>query len=330
LNAIGQRLNESFARRAQAWARRRQGIDPRSSRLASRRIYILPTRAGVIYAAVMLAMLLGSMNYSNNLGFVLTFLLSGIAIISIYHCHRNIADTTLHFTGSQPAFSGEAVRFNFVIENQSNYSRAQLRFGHDGRQEICDALAPGARQKVSLRIDSTRRGWLNLPRLLLSTRYPLGLLRAWAWINMDISEVVYPQPASIAPGSRTNHAGTTTSGQSSQGDDDFSGLRNYRIGDPPKRIAWKVLARSGETMVSEYQGGAPDLTWIDWHDHPVSDTEERLALLTKRILDADETGNTWGLRIPGQTFGPDRGAAHRHQSLQALALYDPGTRHENP
>lgn len=330
MNAAVKRLNETFGRKARAWAHRRQGTDPRSGRLASRRIYILPTRAGVIYAAVMLAMLLGSMNYSNNLGFALTFLLSSIGIISIYHCHRNIADTWLHFTGSQPAFSGESVRFNFVVENQSNYVRTQLRFGHDGRQEICDTLATGARQQVSVRIDSTHRGWLKLPRLLLSTRYPLGLLRAWAWINMDISEVVYPQPASIAPASRTNHAGTTTSGQSAHGDDDFSGLRNYRLGDPPKRIAWKVLARTGEMLVSEYHGGAPDLTWIDWHDHPVGDTEERLALLTKRVLDADVSGSAWGLRLPDRIIGPERGATHRHQCLQALALYDANPGSANP
>ncbi len=278
----------------------------------------------------MLAMLLGSMNYSNNLGFVLTFLLSSVAIISIYHCHRNIADIYLHFAGSQPAFSGECVRFDFVIENQSNYARTQLRFGHDGRQEICDALAPGERQHVSVRIDSTRRGWLKLPRLLLSTRYPLGLLRAWTWINMEISEVVYPQPASSAPLTRENHDGTANCGQSSRGDDDFSGLRNYRIGDPPKRIAWKVLARSGETLISEYQGGAPDLTWVDWIDYPAVDTEERLALLTKRVLNADETGSTWGLRIPGCEIGPDRGATHRHRCLQALALFDAGIQPERP
>jgi len=325
LNAIAQRLNDTFGRKAQDWARRRQGIDPHSGCLTSRRIYILPTRAGVIYAAVVFTMLIGSMNYNNNMGFALTFLLVGIGITSIYHCHRNIADVYLHFAGSQPAFAGEFVRFNFVIENQSTFPRTQLRFGHDGCQEISGTLPPGERQQVSLRVKTTRRGRLTLPRLLLSTRYPLGLFRAWTWINMDIDEVIYPQPVPFAPMSMVNHDGTTTAGRRSAGDDDFSGLRTYRVGDPPKRIAWKVLARTGETLVTEYHGGAHDLVWIDWQDFPVRDLEERLSLLTRRVLDAETSGEAWGLRIPGRTIAPDRGTVHRHRCLQALALYDAGT-----
>ena len=330
MNAIAQRLNQTFGRKAQDWARRRQGTDPRSCRLESRRIYILPTRAGVIYAVVVFTMLLGSMNYNNNLGFALTFLLASLGIISIYHCHRNLTDIYLHFSGSQPAFAGESVRFNFVIENKSPYSRAQLHVGHNDRQELCDTLAADERQHVNVRIESSRRGWLSLPRLLLSTRYPLGLFRAWAWINMDIIEVVYPQPAPTAPVTMTNHGGHSTSGQNSPGDDDFSGLRTYRVGDPPKRIAWKILARTGETLITEYHGGSNDLIWIDWHDYPASDPEKRISLLTRRVLDAEATGNAWGLRIPGQVIGPDRGATHQHQCLQALALVDAGTGHAQP
>jgi uncharacterized protein (DUF58 family) len=330
LNAITQHFNEAFSRKVQDWARRRQGTDPHSSHLASRRIYILPTRAGIIYAVVVFTMLLGSMNYNNNTGFALTFLLTSIGIIGIYNCHRNLAGVFLHFAGSRPVFAGESVRFNFIIENQNTYARAQLRFGLDGHQEICDVLMAGDRQPINVRINSTRRGRLNLPRLLLSTRYPLGLFRAWAWINMDVAEVVYPQPAPNAPAAITNHCGQSISGQQSAGDEDFSGLRSYRVGDPPKRIAWKTLAHTGETLVTEYHGGASDLVWVDWHDYPASNPEERLSLLTRRALDADMTGNLWGLRLPGQMIGPDRGATHRHQCLRALALYDPGSGHVNP
>jgi len=325
LNAIAQRLNDTFSRKAQDWARRRQGVDPHSSRLESRRIYILPTRPGIIFGAIVFTMLLGSMNYNNNLGFAMTFLLVGIGIISIYHCHRNLADVGLQFSGSLPAFAGESVRFNFVIENQSPYTRAQLRFGYDGRQEICDSLAANERQHVSVRIDSPRRGWLGLPRLLISTRYPLGLFRAWAWINMDVREIVYPQPEPAAPRALTSGGGHATSGHRSPGDDDFTGLKNYQIGDPPKRIAWKVLARTGETLITEYHGGAHDLVWIDWNDYPASDPEKRLSLLTRRILDTEAAGSAWGLRMPGRIIEPDHGATHQHECLKALALLDTGT-----
>lgn len=265
-------------------------------------------------------MLLGSMNYNNNMGFALTFLLTSIGIISIYQCHKNLAEAYVHFSGSEPAFAGEYVCFDFIVENQSAYSRSQLQFGHDDRPEICDALAAGERQQVSLRVNSNQRGWRKLPRLLISTRYPLGLFRAWAWINMDVAEIVFPRPASIATASMSHHTGNSTYGHRSSGDDDFSGLRDYRIGDPPKRIAWKILARSGDTMITEYDGGAHDLVWIDWDDYPTIDPEERISLLTRRVLDAFATGNPWGLRLPGNVIDAAQNATHRYRCLRALAL----------
>ncbi|MCP4924775.1 MAG: DUF58 domain-containing protein [Gammaproteobacteria bacterium] len=325
MNTITQHFNQAFGRKVQNWAHRRQGTDPRSCRLTSRRIYILPTRAGIIYAVVVSTMLLGSMNYNNNTGFALTFLLTGIGIISIYNCHRNLADIFLHFVGSRSVFAGESVHFNFIIENQNTYSRAQLLFCFDGHQEICDVLAAGDRQPMSVRVNSTRRGRLNLPRLLLATRYPLGLFRAWTWINMDVTEIIYPQPAATAPSTMMSHGGHSISARHSAGDEDFSGLRSYHVGDPPKRIAWKILAHTGETMITEYNDGSRDPVWVDWYDYPSSHPEERLSLLTRRALDADLAGHIWGLRMPGQVIGADRGAAHRHQCLRALALYDPGS-----
>ncbi|HWM27174.1 MAG TPA: hypothetical protein VNQ14_01850, partial [Woeseiaceae bacterium] len=68
-------LTKVITARAERWARNRQGIDPPSTRLRSRRIYILPTGVGAIFALMTFAMLLGSMNYNNNLSFLLTFLL---------------------------------------------------------------------------------------------------------------------------------------------------------------------------------------------------------------------------------------------------------------
>ena len=66
----------SFIRRkAREWARRRQGADSEPVTLHRRRVYILPTKMGVAYSLMVFAMLLGSMNYNNSMGFALTFLL---------------------------------------------------------------------------------------------------------------------------------------------------------------------------------------------------------------------------------------------------------------
>lgn len=323
MSAVGQAVAAGIRARAREWARRRQGTDPASTHLHPHRIYILPTRAGVIFGFIVFTMLLGAMNYNNNMGFALTFLLAGIGIISIHHCHRNLADLYLHYLGGHPVFAGERMSFRLVVENRSLVSRWQIRLEWEDGDSICNELAGESRAQVAVRIATSARGYVQLPRIQLSTRFPLGLLRAWAWVNMDFRELVYPTPSRRTSSDQFGHTGQTTSGYDRGGDDDFSGLRDYRLGDPPKHIAWKALARTGETLVTEYRSGTQDLVWIDWNDFPGLGTEARLSALTRKVLDTDAAGHRYGMRIPGRDVAPANGAAHRHECLQALALFGP-------
>jgi uncharacterized protein (DUF58 family) len=314
-------LRLNIRRQAREWIRRRQGWDPRSVQVHTKRIYILPTRPGIIFAVILFAMLLGAMNYNNNMGFALTFLLASIGIISIHHCHRNLADVFVHYIGAQPVFVGDEMRFQIVIENRSPRTRWQIRVDWDGRDQICDELGGESRSTISLGRETARRGPILAPRIQLSTRYPLGLFRAWAWIEMNLSEIVYPAPAQQADGELAGDSGRRISGADRDGDDDFSGLRNYRPGDPPKHIAWKAFARTGETLVKEYHGDSQEPVWIDWNDCREKDTEKRISWLTRRVLDTAHANRKYGLRLPGVEVPPGQGSIHRHQCLSRLALH---------
>ncbi|HVE54213.1 MAG TPA: DUF58 domain-containing protein, partial [Ramlibacter sp.] len=54
--------------------------------LTQRNVYILPTRPGFMLGATLLVLLVGSINYQLNLGYLLTFLLAGSAIVGMYVC----------------------------------------------------------------------------------------------------------------------------------------------------------------------------------------------------------------------------------------------------
>ena len=314
-----------WRKRARAWAAKRQGTDPQRLELESRRVYILPTRAGLIFAVIVFTMLLGAMNYNNNMGFALTFLLAGIGIVSIHHCHHNLTGLLLQAVAASPVFAGDDLRFRFTLENPSRDTRWQLKLGWDGGPTQVTELEPGERGTVTLCQPTHKRGRIKLPRLRVSTQYPLGLFQAWAWVNMDLDGLAYPQPAARASGTATGAPGRRDQGRDTSGDDDYSGMRDWREGDPPRRIAWKVLARTGQKLVSEYHGGAPMPRWIDWESEPAADDEERLSRLARRVLDADDGAWEYGLRMPGGQVGPGVGPDHRHRCLELLALHG---RHE--
>jgi len=321
LAAIGTRLGA----RARAWARRRQGVDSSRTTLHTGRIYILPTRAGVIFGVILFTMLLGAMNYNNNLGFALTFLLAGVGIVSMHHCHHNLAGLQIQALGAQPVFAGDPLVFRFQLENDSRQARWQLRLGWDGHYPLTTELTAGSRRRLNLALPTEHRGRLSTPRLQISTLYPLGLLKAWAWVNMELDGLVYPQPAPTANGQDRGESGQHEDGHDTSGEEDFSGLRDWRPGDPPRRIAWKVLARTGQTLVSEYRSGSPAPLWIDWDSESHNDPERRIAALTRRVLAAHHAGRVYGLRLPGVELPPGSGQAQLGRCLEKLALLPVGT-----
>jgi hypothetical protein len=126
------------------WARKRQGIDARNTRLTSRRVYILPTGVGLIYALMTFAMLLGSMNYNNNLSFVLTFILVSLGLVSMHQCQRNLVGLEISFAGVEPVFAGQSAEFRIAVTNRGRNHRYNIQLYAGRITSVIDDLRPGA------------------------------------------------------------------------------------------------------------------------------------------------------------------------------------------
>jgi len=87
LIALRDRLHQNFVR----WALRVRSPEPSPVVLVQRRVYVLPSRAGLAYAAAVAVILLGAMNYNLSLGHALVFLLAGLGVVNILHTFRNLA-----------------------------------------------------------------------------------------------------------------------------------------------------------------------------------------------------------------------------------------------
>lgn len=286
--------------------------------LDRRRIYILPTRLGVVFALFLLAMLIGSINYGLSLGYLLTFLLSGVAIVGILHTYRNLQGLSIADAGATPAFAGDAASFHLQFEAPGPRLALNLRW-RNGAPVSFDVEAP---QRVSVRVPAPQRGRLKPGRFTLSTVYPLGLFRAWSYVEFDHAAIVYPRLGEMSPDfARTGEDGVDARPGTGEGSEDFAGLRAWQPGDSPRRVAWKVAARSdllATKRFSDIEGGT---VLLDWDRLAGIDTETRLSLLTRWVLDAEQAGLRYGLRMPGLEIAPGGGAQHRQHCLEALALF---------
>lgn len=310
----------SLQQRFGAWALARQVRHEGTVTLTQRSIYIIPTMRGLAFAGVLVLMLLGDINYVLGLGYILTFLLASMGLMSMLHAFRNMVRLEIRAGRVEPVFAGDAAVFRFHIHNPGNLARYDLHLRDDkGHRSRFDLLA-GTTAEVGLAIPAARRGWLDAGRLTLHTEFPLGLFYAWSYVYFDTRALIYPKPAATAvlpPSSARSGTGTV----GAAGDEDFSGLRGYTVGDTPQRIAWKALAREQGLQVKQFSALQGDQLWLDWLQAPSGDPEEKLAIIARWILDAEAQGMVYGLRLPGRDLPPDRGMAHRDECLRAVALF---------
>ena len=314
-------LQSAADRRFKTWVRRRQGLDSRTTTLGSGRVYILPTGVGFVFGIMAFAMLLGAMNYNNNLSFGLTFLLAALGLVSMHSCQRNLVGLEIAFAGVEPVFAGDVARFRIALNNGSRNGRYQLRLeGDDGLTEAVD-LNPGESRVVSLPVTTTARGYVRLPRFAIRTRYPFELFHAWAWLHMDLDGLVYPALAANPPQPPASVAALGHRQHDARGEEDFAGLRSFHRGDSPRTVAWKAYARTGQLLSKRFAGADTSSQWFDFESLTTFDTEQRLEILARWVVDADRRGEDYGLKLPGTTFPPAHGGAQRIDCLEALALF---------
>jgi len=314
-------LRQAATRRLRTWAARRFGRDFLPYVINGRRIYILPSRFGLVMAALLVAMLVAALNYNNNLGLAFAFLMASIALVAMHHCHRNLLGLGVDAKDSADGFAGGAAPLEFVLQNTSGLDRYEIEIRCGDGATAAASVAAASRQAVSVQAPLERRGVHELTQFELATRYPFGWFRAWTYVQTPISLYAAPQPKGerAVPAMAARGA---ASGGTAAGDEEFAGLRSYAPGMPLKHMAWRVLAAGREAAVRSYSGTAAQAEWLDWLALGDLDVETRLSQLCRWVLDADASGRSYGLRLPHTELGPASGNAHRRACLRALAEFD--------
>ncbi len=266
----------------------------------------------MLFALILFLMLTGSINYDLSLGFVLTFLLGSLFLTSSYHAFSNLSGLAIESGPVSPVFAGEDARFSVLLDSGGS-RRSRIAIASGEEESFHDFEKTSIAQ---FRLKAEKRGWLHPGRFTVSTFHPLGLFRAWSYVELAMPCLVYPRPLESEMPASSGASGRR--GKARAGSEDFSGLRPYRHGDAASRIAWKSAASGGELQVKEFEEPAGvEPLWLDWY-HVQGDVEERLSRLTALVLDAGR----FGLRLPDKTIPLGEGEKHKLLALAALALFE--------
>ena len=288
--------------------------------LNPRRIYIIPTRWGFLYATMLLALLIGSINYSLSLGYYITFLLASLGNIAMLHTWRNLVHLQVEVLHAKPVFAGDLAQVTLKMSDNKNRPRYNIAARFADNIVTQDDIAANASQAFTLALATQKRGWLNVPRIALYTEFPLSLFHAWAYVDNPFQVLVYAKPSvnnSLQPESMD--AGAKGTSHFNKGDDDFYGHKTYQLGDSPSRVDWKASSRGLGMLTKQYSGTGQSALWLNW-DATEGDNETRISLLSKWVIEANKANQTYGLKLPTSRIEPSNSDAHYHQCLRALAL----------
>ena len=325
---MAKRLRTWVERKTNQWLFKLRDSEPGEVTLHRRRVFILPTWAGMGFSALLLILLVGSTNYSLGLGFALTFLLAACGVVDMVLTYRNLAQLQLRPGRAASVFAGAEARFELQLLNRTTLDRYAVWVDFIAAGEarhVADAPAGGSATLV-LASATEERGWLPAPRVRLVTRFPLGLFRAWSYWQPDLRVLVYPFPEADAPPLPMAGA-ARADGRGSAGRDDFAGIRSYQSGDSMRHLAWRQIARldldyGGQLVTKHFEGGGVDELVLDFDAMPpLMNLELRLSRMTRWVLDAEQRALPYAFRIGPHAFPAGVGAAHQAACLRALALH---------
>lgn len=304
------------------WLDRRIPADS-SITLAHRQTFVLPTRFGYMMLFILILMIIAATNYQNSMAFLLAFTLSALGFNIILQTYQNLTGLHIRSQSSEPIYAGQFLEIPLIVSTTDDRQYYSVGFGtREEVQQLVD-IESATECEVNIKVLPEDRGWYNPGRLYCATVYPMGLLRVWSWFQLNQQYLVYPHP--IEPeyyDDLNSDPNQQESGTLAAGNEDFSGLREYRKGDPMRKIHWRSYAREQGLYTMQFEQPQGKSTEFDFDAFHGIDTELRLSYLCHLVLEAERAGERFGLKLPAVIIAIDSGNNHLKKCLQALALFE--------
>ncbi|MGE4519413.1 MAG: DUF58 domain-containing protein [Desulfobacteraceae bacterium] len=287
-------------------------------------IYILPTTPGFIFLCVILVIFAGSFNENNNMGLLFSFFLFFVFLLSIKETRNSILNLKINSIKIENSFAFSKAKVEFHLKNNQKEKKALQISLNDSITKI-DSIKQNSSVRANLFIDSEKRGVYNSPVFTVYSIFPYGIFKSFAYAYSSGKMIVYPAPAKESVSLLNLKSLMENQGiipDSSARDDEFKGLKEYEKGDSIKRISWKSYSKGLGLFTKDFGEEKDFEEIIIYFDKiKISDTEQKLSMICKTILDLELSGIKYGLEIKETKILPGSGRDHQAKCLEALAEF---------
>lgn len=313
-------LSRPVRARWQRWLDRR--IPPgREVVLDQRRIFIFPTMMGFGYLFTAFLLFIAGINYDNSLILNFSFFLGSLFVVAILQTFSNLSGLEITAGTTEPAFAGTEAKFNLHLGKSRRKDHCSILLEWHGFAAEPRNLIDAEKIPVQMLLPTRNRGVFHPERLKITSVYPLGLIRAWTWIALDMECLVYPKPVVCELPPQAQQGGKDGKAPVPEGNEDFDGLRAYQETDSLNTVDWKAYARSGDLYTKRFHGYQAESRWLQWDQVPAQYAELKLSQLCFLVLDMARGGTPFGLQLPGVKIEPGSGPEHQKRCLETLARF---------
>jgi len=285
---------------------------------------LLPTGNMWGLLLIFAAMWYAGASQGNGAAYLLFFLLVSVVVASVPRTRSNLLALDVAAESAKPAFAGQEVSLPVEIANLSGRPRhsVSVRVPHSaGQSELLEEIPAGKAARCTVLFPAVTRGEHTLSRLVLSSDYPIGFIKARRNVAISRRYLVYPKPEGTPhlPGAASRPEGDIARAPS--GGDDFTGVRPYVPGESQRHIDWKAVARGQPMMTKQFTVENEGELCFDFSAIPQKNTEARLSQLALWVIEAERLRRRYSLRLPSQEIPVALGESHYHRCLRALALH---------
>ncbi len=279
-------MRQAAIAKLRAWSARRHGRDSLPLKINRRRIYILPTRFGIMLALMLVAMLIGGLNYNSNLGLAFAFLMVSVTLVTMHHCNRNLLGLTVDVTTEVDAFAGSEAGFEFVLQNDSNLDRGDIEIRCLNASGIREVPAR-SRESVLVAVPGPQRGSDAARPIRAAYALSLRLVS-----RLDLCARLLDRLCRSLPPRHPNSAGRPAawdpaSRSETRGDEGFRGPAGLRARRAPEAHGLEGAGARGGSRGSQLHQPGAQPEWLEWTSLEGQDTETRLSQLCLWVLESE-------------------------------------------